>query len=156
MSTLKHLNASTRQTLKFRMQSWVIAPNNLCKNECPLVALQPKTGVCLFLRAFHVGCVSINATYTGLHIQHIEADDYKACSVQCGFNPFCTAWTFHTDLGLCSLFSGQATLSHKPVRGALSGDKACGASTEQDQGCFEDGILYSLDNILGVRRRTTS
>lgn len=121
-----------------------------------LVALQCETGVCFYLRALSVGCVSINATYTGVHIQHAEADDYKACSVQCGFNPFCTAWTFHSDLGLCSLFSGQAALSHKPVRGALSGDKACRVSTEQDQSCFEDGILYSLDKIIGVRRLTTS
>lgn len=96
------------------------------------------------------GCVNINSIYTGVAFQQEEAEDYRTCGANCSSNPFCSAWTYHSDLGICSLFSGKASLAHKPVRGALSGDKNCMKETKEEENCFEEGIRYSLDNVIGV------
>ncbi|OEH73912.1 uncharacterized protein LOC34620192 [Cyclospora cayetanensis] len=102
------------------------------------------------------GCMHMNAVYTGVSLQHMEIEDYKACGAKCIANPFCSAWTFHSDLDLCSLFSGAVSLSSKPIRGVISGERTCVNDTEQESSCFEEGILYSLDKIIGIADATSA
>ncbi|CDJ43727.1 hypothetical protein ETH_00012815, partial [Eimeria tenella] len=96
------------------------------------------------------GCIYANAVYSGTALQSLEAEDYASCGASCGANPFCSAWTFHPDLNLCSLFSGSVTLSKKPVRGALSAEKDCLKESQEETSCFEQGIQYALDKVVKV------
>ncbi|KAL8424857.1 hypothetical protein Efla_001662 [Eimeria flavescens] len=96
------------------------------------------------------GCVLINAVYTGLAFLQEEAEDYQVCSSICGGNTFCSAWTFHSGLGICSLFSDGALLARMPVRGAISGDKACTANASEEESCFDEGIFYNYKPISSV------
>lgn len=86
-----------------------------------------------------------------MSLQTTETEDYLLCSSKCAEHPFCTAWTYHGDMRLCSLFSGEPTLLSKPVRGAVSALKNCFQQEEEEQSCFDEGIQYPLDNVVKVQ-----